>query len=139
MNTTLILTTIGAKNAFDIVSGTAKLLTTTTKVIVNNNMKHKDVTQYFKDSDILLKIDVIETFANEFLPKSKSSTCLLNAIKSMLELLKKELDNLNKTIQYNQKVLFSFSKKETDSILSNLDQLLTTLESRLSLLQKISQ
>ena len=40
--TTLILTTVGAKNAFDIVTGTAKLLTKTTKAIVNNTVKHKD-------------------------------------------------------------------------------------------------
>ena len=138
--TTLLLTSIGVKNCYEIISASANLLSRTTKVIVNNSTKHKDVKQFFIDTDIVLKIDVIGQYLNEIIYSPLSSKEILIAgIRSILEMIKKELKLLQTTLEYNQKMLFGFSKKETDSSVISLEQLLKTLELRFILLQNISQ
>ena len=63
--TNLILTTIGVKNTFDIVTGTTKLLTKTTKAIVNNTTHHKDLKTFFEESDLHFKIMVINAYVKK--------------------------------------------------------------------------
>ena len=138
--TTLLLTSIGVKNCCDIISASANLLSRTTKVIVNSSTKTKDVKQFFIDTDIVLKIDVIDKYLNEIIYSPLSSKeILITGIRSILEMIKKELKSLQSTLEYNQKQLFGFSKKETDSSVISLEQLIRTLDLRFILLQNISQ
>ena len=133
MNTTLILTTIGAKNAFDIVTGTAKLLTKTTKAIVNTSVKHKDFKTFFESSDIEFKLTTVQTYVD-----AHPDNICYKSMKTLLDKIHKILLNVKMKEDLNKNMRIKYFNYNFDTEIADLDNLIEILDNRFELMIKVN-